>query len=171
MKPHTSNSFFPFLRNSIWALISIISLPLILAFTTVTVYRYEDLLQQLGLTEAQANERISSGLLSSSLNFYGITHLKNIGLNDKVALINNVFTYSKEYVNSEAFQKEYRALRDSKAPKMPRLTNKKAKGGKWHSVPEKNRWKPPVFLHNSGSKRSVTECEQVALRFYYPQAM
>jgi uncharacterized protein YdiU (UPF0061 family) len=117
MKPLTLNSFFPFLRNSMWAFLSIISMPLILAFTTVTVYRYEDFLQQLGLTEAQANERINSGILSSSLNFYGIKNIKNMALNDKMALVNNGFAYAREYVNSAAFQEEYKTLRENNAPK------------------------------------------------------
>lgn len=117
MKPLTSNSFFPFLRKTTWALISVISMPLILAFTTITVYRYEDFLQQLGLTEAQANERINTGLLSSSLNFYGIKNLKNMALNDKMALVNNGFAYLREYVNSAAFLEEYKTLRKNNAPK------------------------------------------------------
>lgn len=76
----------------------------------------DDFLKQLGISQAEANDKITSSLLSGSLDHYGIRNLKNILMNDRAAVVKDLATYAKQYANSDAFKKEYAALKERNRP-------------------------------------------------------
>lgn len=78
---------------------------------------YGDVFGKLGITKDQANDRIVSGLLGGYLDYYGIKNLKNIALNDRAAIVKDIAAYAKQYSASEAFKKQYLAMKERDKPK------------------------------------------------------
>jgi len=82
-----------------------------------TVNRFaEDFLQQLGITKVSANEKITNSILGGYLDQYGLQKAKNIALGNRGAVTKDLLAYTKQYVNSAAFQKEYNLLRENNKP-------------------------------------------------------
>ncbi len=75
-----------------------------------------DFLKQLGLSQEQANQKISGGLLGGSLDLYGIRNLHKILVNDRAAIVSDLAGYAKQYANTAAFKKEYALLRENNKP-------------------------------------------------------
>jgi hypothetical protein len=75
-----------------------------------------DFLKQLGLTQSQANEKITGGLLDGNLDHYGIRNLKNILLNDRAQVVKDLAVYAKQYAGSDDFKKAYVQLKESNKP-------------------------------------------------------
>ena len=76
----------------------------------------EDFLQQLGITKVSANEKITNSILGGYLDQYGLQKAKNIALGNRGAVTKDLLAYTKQYVNSAAFQKEYNLLRENNKP-------------------------------------------------------
>lgn len=77
-----------------------------------------DFLKQLGMTQANADQKISSSLLGGYLDTYGVKNSKNIAPASRSALTGSLLAYTKQYVNGPAFIREYQALREQKKPVM-----------------------------------------------------
>ena len=75
-----------------------------------------DFLKQLGLSQEQANSKITGSLLAGSLDLYGIRNLHKILVNDRAAIVNDLAGYAKQYANSAAFKNEYTLLRENNKP-------------------------------------------------------
>ena len=75
-----------------------------------------DLWQQLGLSREQGTDNIKQSFLNGYLYYYGAKNAKNIAVNDRVAVAKELLSYAKQYVNSDAFKKEYDLLRASAKP-------------------------------------------------------
>ncbi len=75
-----------------------------------------DFLQQLGITKATANEKIGNGFLGGSFDSYGIKNLKNIPAAARVPLAKEIAAYSKQYVQTAAYLKQYNELRNQHKP-------------------------------------------------------
>lgn len=78
----------------------------------------EDFLQQLGISKASADEKITSSLLGGYLDQYGLKNAKNIVPGNRSAVASSLLAYTKQYTGSEAFQKEYRQLRENNKPQL-----------------------------------------------------
>ncbi|MGI8599505.1 MAG: hypothetical protein ACR2KB_09630 [Chitinophagaceae bacterium] len=76
----------------------------------------DDFLKQLGITKANANEKISGSILGGSLNTYGIKNVKNIASGNRKAVAVSVLNYTKTHLNSPEFKKQYFALKDKYKP-------------------------------------------------------
>lgn len=77
-----------------------------------------DFLKQLGMSQADADRKISSSLLGGYLDAYGVKNTKNIAPGSRAALTRSLLTYTQQYVNGAGFVKEYNALREQKKPVM-----------------------------------------------------
>lgn len=75
-----------------------------------------DFLKQLGLSQEQANHKITGSLLAGSLDMYGIRNLHKILVNDRAAIVQDLAGYAKQYTNTAAFKKEYAQLRENNKP-------------------------------------------------------
>lgn len=100
------------------AIITIASASLI-SFTVRSLS--DDFLKQLGLTKPGAEERIRQGILGGSIDVYGIKGLKNIATGNRVAVANDILTYTKKYVSTADFLKNYNEMRDYYKPKFQKL--------------------------------------------------
>lgn len=76
----------------------------------------EDFLRQLGLTKMEADEKITGGLLSGTLDYYGIRNLKSILVNNRALVVNELAAYAKQYAGSDAFKRSYATLRENNKP-------------------------------------------------------
>lgn len=75
-----------------------------------------DFLQQLGITKTTANEKIGNGFLGGSFDTYGIKNLKTIPAAARVPLAKEIAAYSKQYVQTAAYLKQYNELRNYHKP-------------------------------------------------------
>jgi hypothetical protein len=87
-------------------------------FFSFTANRFaEDFLQQLGITKTGADEKITNSILGGYLDQYGLRNAKNIAAGNRSAVAKDLLAYTKQYISSAAFQKEYNQLRESNKPK------------------------------------------------------
>lgn len=102
------------LRLCIAAFILIVLSLFLFSFTAEKMK--EDFLKQLGISQQEANSKITGSLLSGSLDYYGISNLKNIIVDNRAAVVKDIAAYAKQYTNTAAFKKEYAALRENNKP-------------------------------------------------------
>ncbi len=115
MKRATSlKKSFIALRLSLAILITTVTGITLLSFTIKKTG--DDFLKQLGITKPEADEKITMSLLGGSLDAYGLKNAKNIITGNKTAVTKDLLNYTKKYVSTPAFSKEYNALRESHKP-------------------------------------------------------
>lgn len=76
----------------------------------------ENFLKQLGLTQAVADEKISSTMLGGSFDTYGVKGFKSIPAASRSSVAKEALSYSKKFVSSPAYLKQYKELRESQKP-------------------------------------------------------
>lgn len=81
----------------------------------------DDFLKQLGLTKPGAEEKIRQGILGGSIDIYGIKGLKTIATGNRAAVAGDILTYTKKYVSTADFIKNYNEMRDYYKPKFEKL--------------------------------------------------
>lgn len=95
---------------------------IVIAFTSFS-FRGKDSIatiwSQLGISENTALENIKRSFLEGYLYSYGASAAKKVAINDRAAIANDVLNYSKQYVNSPEFRKEYEKARASSTPVKP----------------------------------------------------
>ena len=84
------------------------------SFTTAKITG--DVLSVLGITSSQANERITSTIMGGYINTYGIKNLKSIASGNKTAVAQDLLVYTKAFVNSPDFTREYMAAKQAHKP-------------------------------------------------------
>ena len=104
------------LQLSVVSGIAVCSLSVLFLFSFTTKQLAADFLQQLGITKTTANEKIGNGFLGGSFDAYGIKNLKNIPAAARVTLTKEIAAYSKQYVQSAAYIKQYNELRNQHKP-------------------------------------------------------
>jgi hypothetical protein len=80
---------------------------------------YADLWQQLGITKTDGSKQITESMMFGHLQFYGARNIKKIASGDRAGVAKDLLNYTKQYVNSEAFRKEYSTNRLSSRPIAP----------------------------------------------------
>lgn len=75
-----------------------------------------DFLEQLGITKAEANQKISNSLLGGFIDIYGLKNVRNIAMGNRSAVMKDLLQYTKEYVRSSDFIKAYTSLRENNKP-------------------------------------------------------
>lgn len=104
---------------------------LFLACAILFSFRYsaglsDDLWKQLGISQKEGTDKIKNSFLFGYLEHYGVKNLKQIATGNRAALAGELLKYSKEYVNSSAFRKEYENQRIASRPAEPeKLTRTK----------------------------------------------
>ena len=88
-----------------------------ISFFSFTVNKLTgDFLQQLGLSKANADEKIVNSLLGGYVDTYGLSNVKNIALGNRTAVTKDLLAYIKQYAGSAAFKKEYATLKEKNKP-------------------------------------------------------
>lgn len=92
------------------------------AVLTATIFSFtikkvaDDFLQQLGILKSDADEKITNSMLGGYVDAYGLKNAKNIALGNRTAVTKDLLNYSKKYIASEAFKKEYAQLKEQNKP-------------------------------------------------------
>ncbi len=76
----------------------------------------EDFMKQLGISKTAADEKIRGSILSGSLDAYGLKNLKSVVLGDRAQITKDLLVYTKQYLASDAFKKEYEKLKQDNKP-------------------------------------------------------
>ena len=76
----------------------------------------DDFLKQLGITKTDADNKITSSMLGGYLNTYGVKNVTSIVAGNRSAVARDLLVYTKQYVNTETFKKEYAALKETYKP-------------------------------------------------------
>ena len=80
----------------------------------------DEIWSQLGLTKQDGTVGISNSFLQGYLYYYSARNAKNIATGNRSVVVKELGIYAKQYVNSEAFKKEYLQNRESRKPVAPR---------------------------------------------------
>ena len=75
-----------------------------------------DFLGQLGITKADANQKISNSLLGGFIDTYGLKNARNIASGNRSAVVKDLLQYTRDYVNGAEFAKAYASLRENNKP-------------------------------------------------------
>ncbi|HET6995520.1 MAG TPA: hypothetical protein VFI06_11090 [Chitinophagaceae bacterium] len=81
----------------------------------------DDIWRLLGITPKSGNEKIKSSFMHGYLYYYGVKNIKSLVANDRATIASNLLSYTKQYVTSDAFRKEYDEMRKQEQPPMPEL--------------------------------------------------
>jgi hypothetical protein len=76
----------------------------------------DDFLKQMGITQQNADQKISNSILGGYIDSYGAKNAKNIALGNRKAVTLDLLDYIKKYVSSAAFVKEYSEMRERYKP-------------------------------------------------------
>jgi hypothetical protein len=100
-----------------------ISLPVIILlfsiFSFSTKKYTSDIWNQLGLTQEKGIENIKQSFLQGYLYSYGAKSAKNIVSGEKAAVAKDLLTYTRQYLGTEDFKKEYEKSRQGTKPMEP----------------------------------------------------
>ena len=106
-----------FLRTTV--VLSMLALIFMFAAAMKTKRMMADVWQQLGISQVDANVNIKNSFIGGHLQYYGAKNAKNILVNDRVAIVNQLVEYSKKYFESEEFRTAYKTYREKAKPVMP----------------------------------------------------
>ena len=81
----------------------------------------DDVWKMLGISRQTGTEGIKNSFLNGYLYYYGVKNAKNIAANDRAAIAKDLLSYTKEYITSADFKKQYEELRKSAKPQEPVL--------------------------------------------------
>jgi hypothetical protein len=115
MKQINSHGIISSFTKIIIAVLLLISVFALNSFITHRVG--EEFLKQLGISKSSANEKIYNSIIGGYFDSYGVKNAKNILAGNRGKVANDLLVYTKLYVNSEAFKKEYEAMRQTRKPK------------------------------------------------------
>lgn len=100
--------------------LSIPAMILLFSIFSFTAKKYTtDIWNQLGLTQEKGVECIKQSFLQGYLYSYGARSAKNILAGEKAAVTKDLLTYTKQYVASNEFKKEYEKSRQGTKPMEP----------------------------------------------------
>lgn len=89
----------------------------LMSYTTKKIA--DNLWQQLGIPETSGRNNIKESFLSGALRYYGVRNFKNITLNNRAAIATDLLNYTKKYVSTPEFNKEYLKFRQDMKPYPP----------------------------------------------------
>lgn len=78
-------------------------------------------LKELGISQAEADNKINQGLLSGHINTYALGQAKKIPAPAHAAIVESAFAYVRNYTASAAFKEEYEKKRLQARPVLPPL--------------------------------------------------
>ncbi len=76
----------------------------------------DDIWKALGISKQAGSEKIKNSFMNGYLDHYGMRNLKNIAMNERAAIAKDLLQYTKDFVSSPAFKKEYDKMRSNAKP-------------------------------------------------------
>ncbi|MBO9562628.1 MAG: hypothetical protein J7621_07635 [Niastella sp.] len=114
-KQHTKKGWMA-LQALVLAGIAVFAFVGLLSFKAVT--RYADFWEQIGTNKQSGTWSIKESFLNARFYYRG-KNFRNILTGDRAAVAKDLLTYTKEYVNTEEFAKEYETHRQRNKPAEP----------------------------------------------------
>ena len=115
MKQSSADNIFSTVTNILLATVLLLSIFLLNSFT---VHRIgDDFMKQLGITKTTADQKITNSVLGGSLDAYGLKNVRNIVTGNRGEIAKDLLVYTKSYLASPAFTKEYQTLKENNKPK------------------------------------------------------
>jgi hypothetical protein len=81
----------------------------------------DDIWKMLGITKQSGDEKIQNSFMYGYLYYYGVKNAKNLAVNDRAAVAKDLMIYTKTFISSAAFKKQYDNMRNSSKPQEPVL--------------------------------------------------
>jgi hypothetical protein len=81
----------------------------------------DEVWKQLGLNKQQGTEGVYRSFTSGYLYHYDARNATNIATGNRLAVAKDLLDYTKQYINSDAFKKEYEKERQQAKPEQPEL--------------------------------------------------
>lgn len=102
----------------VWVFVLLLSTSFL--FSSYKAHRAaDDIWKALGLSQQAGTDGIKNSFLNGYLYYYGARKAKNIALNDRKAIAQDLLIYTKQYISSPAFKKQYEDIRKSAQPQEP----------------------------------------------------
>lgn len=79
----------------------------------------DEIWKELGISRQDGNYGISTSFMQGYFYYYGAKNARNIAVGNRAAVVRELGAYAKEYVNSEAFKKEYFQDRETENRLLP----------------------------------------------------
>lgn len=106
--------------------LKVIAVALLLALFSFFLFSFntskrmaDDIWKQLGMSKTQGMEGIKQSFVYGYLDVYSARNAKNIAIGDRAAVVKDLLAYTKQFVNSDAFRKEYASARAASKPIAP----------------------------------------------------
>ena len=87
--------------------------------------KMKDIWEQLGLTQVAGNKNIDQSFLQGHFYYFGAKNARNLAMNDRVAMVNQMVDYAKKYVNSAEFKTTYQEYQNKRSETIRRSLPKK----------------------------------------------
>ncbi len=113
--------------DSLLTVLRICIITFILALVSLILFSFtadrinEEFFKQLGISKTEADKKIAGSILGGYINTYGAKNATHIMVGNRTAVTNDLLAYTKQYVKTPAFKKEYDALKESNKPKENKL--------------------------------------------------
>lgn len=119
MKQFSLNTCIRILRASIIVLIMTLVSIFLFSFT---LHRFShDFFKELGIAQNEAEQKITNSLLGGYLDTYGVKNIKSIATGNRKKLVADLMGYTKQYVQSPTFVKQYKELKESRKPQPSKI--------------------------------------------------
>lgn len=79
----------------------------------------DDIWKALGLSQQAGTDGIKNSFLNGYLYYYGARNAKNIALNNRKAVAQDLLAYTKQYISGPVFKNQYEDLRKGSQPQQP----------------------------------------------------
>jgi len=104
------------------AIFSLMLVSLVLPLSSFNTHKAaDDMWKMLGITKQSGDDKIKNSFINGYLYYYGVKNLRSIAVNDRGALAKDLLTYTKQFISSPVFSKEYADMRKSAKPGEPVL--------------------------------------------------
>ena len=115
MKQSSADNLVTIISNVILAIALLLSIFLLNSFTLHRIG--DEFMKQLGISKTAADEKITNSILGGSLDIYGLKNAKNIATGNREQIAKDLLVYTKTYLSSPEFIKEYETLKQNNKPK------------------------------------------------------
>jgi hypothetical protein len=120
MKQKTLRSFLPRIAASLFLCLVAATALLLSSFRAQEKFT-DDVWKMLGISKQTGDEKIHTSFMNGYLDYWGVRNLKNIATNNRPAIAKDLLTYTKTFVSSPAFKKDYDNMRKNSKPQEPEL--------------------------------------------------
>lgn len=108
------------IKLKVTALLFVVALISLFSYSFTTSRNIaDDFWKQLGMSKDQGTDAVKQSFLNGYLYYYGAKNAKNIASNNRVAIARDLLSYTKQYVSSASFKKEYEQMRNGGRPQAP----------------------------------------------------